>query len=139
MGLMCGCSVHAQDDNLSFLFGSLTACLTMTTANMCSGYYDPAASETSYWESDDFTETYVSGASGYPILNGSWYNDTVGIGSASLYNAQFGVANQSYQTVGVLGLGYGSLESSTKEYYKLVLQSLVMMCFLRIPYCRQLL
>ena len=74
---------------------------------------DPADSESSRWISDDFEAAYGHGET----INGTWFNDTIGIGSLQFYDAQFAVANESFSAEGLLGLGYYGDASDVNNSY----------------------
>lgn len=73
---------------------------------------DPSGSRSSSWESNNFGITYVGGDE----ATGSWFTDTITIGSSQIYSAQFAIANESYNNEGILGLGYLGDESTTTDY-----------------------
>ncbi|ODQ77425.1 hypothetical protein BABINDRAFT_163450 [Babjeviella inositovora NRRL Y-12698] len=72
------------------------------------GTFDESSSTSFKSNNTDFYILYGD----YTYASGGWGYDTVSIGSLTVENMSFAVANQSNSTMGVLGIGFASLEAT---------------------------
>ncbi|ODQ79251.1 hypothetical protein BABINDRAFT_162286 [Babjeviella inositovora NRRL Y-12698] len=72
------------------------------------GTFDKSTSTSFKSNNTDFFTQYGD----FTFASGVWGYDTVSIGSLTVENMSFAVANQSNSTMGVLGIGFASLETT---------------------------
>jgi hypothetical protein len=76
----------------------------------------------------DFNITYLDGRN----IQGSYFNDTVHIGDASVRNQQLGLALESVRPTGIMGLGFSSNVAASRQYPTIV-DNLVSQGFINAP------
>lgn len=76
----------------------------------------------------DFDITYLDGRN----IKGSYFNDTVHIGDASVKNQQLGLALESVRPTGIMGLGFSSNVAASRKY-PTVVDNLVEQGFINAP------
>jgi hypothetical protein len=100
-----------------------------TTIGYCQTQFDQNASSTYELLPDiDFNITYLDGRN----IKGSYFNDTVHIGDASVRNQQLGLALESVRPTGIMGLGFSSNVAASRQYPTIV-DNLVSQGFINAP------
>ena len=89
-----------------------SSCASSDPSPCTDGVYDANSSKTYQYISSDFSE--YSGDTF--ILSGDWAKDTVNVGNVNVTDMRFGIAYNTSLSPGVLGLGYGALETTNRPY-----------------------
>lgn len=76
------------------------------------GTYNPNSSKTYHNNGSTFSIGYLDRT----YAKGTWGTEAIQLGGSKLVNVSFGIANDTNSSIGVLGLSFPGLESSSDEY-----------------------